>query len=943
MTGANEIADTASSERKLREVRYRHSPSFVDVLKELGCSLLVSTYQAGKLGAIGIEQERLHFSFHNFDQAMGIAVAPRRMAMGAKGQIWFLDNNRQLATGLEPAGRFDNCYLTRSAHVTGGIHCHEMAWSGDGGPNDELWIVNTLFSCLTTLRSEYSFVPRWRPPFITELAGEDRCHLNGMAMRDGKPAYVTMMSETNEPAGWRPNKATTGCVMDVASTEVVTRNLAMPHSPRWHGDRLWVLNSGFGTLEVIDLASGRRQVVAHMPGYTRGLAVCGPFAFIGLSKIRETAVFGGVPIAEKRNELRCGVGVVDLRSGQPIASLEFETGVEEIFDVQVLPNCRCAAICGPRPDQDDAQDIWVVPRPDQVDRLIRDKSGYSERSTTTRAPDDAEVRQWVQQALALQRERRVPEALDLLQKAVTARPMSADIWNHLGNALQDAGQQEQSLDAYRRAAIADPRFGPALQNLGYVLVAQGYVDEGVSYLQQAQRVQPVDVNHILIATALPVVYESLDDLRLRRERLVSGVQRIVDEGVSIDTNNTLIPTNFFAVYQGEDDRDLHANLGRIYHGVDACRNEHVNRSQSRIRIGFLSAYFRDHTIGRLNIGRIQHLPRDQFEVIVLSVGKHNDEMAQAFAKAADKYVVVPRDVAVARRMIAEQELDVLFFSDVGMDALTYTLAFSRMAPVQCATWGHPVTTGSPTMDYFLSSELLEIPDADSHYTERLVRLPTLGTYYYKPRIVEACKARHAFGLDSGKHLYICPQTLFKFHPEFDPVIEGILNRDVDGELVVIEGRTANWTCLLKERWSRVMPKVTERIRWLPALANQDFLQLISLADVVLDPLHFGGGNTSFESLAVGTPVVTLPGPYLRSRITRALYSKMDFTGTAVEATHCVCINSESYIEAAVRIATDSRLNDKARSMIANNSDRLFEDRKEVDDLAVCFESLITDK
>ncbi len=230
----------------------------------------------------------------------------------------------------------------------------------------ELWVVNTLFSCLCTLSEDFSFVPRWQPPFISAFQGQDRCHLNGLAMEHGRPRYVTMMAESDEPAGWRPTKSTSGCLMDIDSGQVVSRGMAMPHSPRVYQDRLFVLNSGLGALETVDVSTGQRDTVAIMPGYTRGLAFCGPFAFVGLSKIRETAVFGGVPIAESRDELKCGVCVVDLRSGQSVAYLEFETGVEEIFAVEVLPHVRCVSLTGPFPQQDGGSDVWVVPSPGQV-------------------------------------------------------------------------------------------------------------------------------------------------------------------------------------------------------------------------------------------------------------------------------------------------------------------------------------------------------------------------------------------------------------------------------------------------------------------------------------------------------------------------------------------------------------------------------------------------
>jgi uncharacterized protein (TIGR03032 family) len=242
--------------------------------------------------------------------------------------------------------------------MTGDIHVHEMAWAGE-----ELWFVNTLFSCLCTLDDRHSFVPRWRPPFITALAAEDRCHLNGLALADGRPKYVTAMAETDTPQGWRPNKATSGCLIDVAEGRVVARGFAMPHSPRVHQGRVWLLDSGTGRLVTLAPATGEVRPVSEQPGYTRGLAFYGAYAFVGLSKIRETSTFGGVPIAERRESLRCGVGVVDLTTGRNVGHLEFKSGVDEIFDVQVLPGVRLPALSGPFPGRDGTQMIWTVPEP----------------------------------------------------------------------------------------------------------------------------------------------------------------------------------------------------------------------------------------------------------------------------------------------------------------------------------------------------------------------------------------------------------------------------------------------------------------------------------------------------------------------------------------------------------------------------------------------------
>ena len=341
-----------------REVRYEYSRNLPSLLAHLGASLLVSTYQAGKLVVVGVHKGGLALSFHNFEQAMGVAVRPDRTAVGARKQFWFLRGAPDLAARVEPSGRHDGCYLARSSHVTGDIHVHEMAWAGD-----ELWVVNTLFSCLCTLHEAYSFVPQWRPPFVTALAAEDRCHLNGLALADGRPRYATALAQTDTPQGWRPNKATSGCLIDLASGEAVARGFAMPHSPRVYLGRVWLLDSGTGRLVVVDPATGGVEAVAELPGYTRGLALQGPFAFVGLSKIRETSTFGGVPIAAKREQLKCGVGVVELSTGRNIARLEFQSGVEEIFDVQVLPGIRSPVVSGPFTAQDGGPPIWTAPEP----------------------------------------------------------------------------------------------------------------------------------------------------------------------------------------------------------------------------------------------------------------------------------------------------------------------------------------------------------------------------------------------------------------------------------------------------------------------------------------------------------------------------------------------------------------------------------------------------
>src|SRR5262245_24533988 len=333
---------------------YTQTDSFVALLHQLGASLLVSTYQANKLLAVRASKNGLSTLVRSFDKPMGLAVDGSRLALGTRKEVWFLRNAPDIAPRVEPLGMHAACFLPRLGHVTGDIGVHEIAWV-----DDEIWIVSTRFSCLATLSPDYSFVPRWQPPFISALAAEDRCHLNGLAIGDGKPKYVTALGATDTRDGWRADKPHGGCVIDVPSGEFVTRGLSMPHSPRCCNRQLWVLESGTGGIVLVDQGTGQRETVTNLPGFTRGLAIVGPYAFVGLSKIRATSAMDGVSLAERRDQLKCGVAVVDLRRGHMIGLLEFQTAVEEIFDVQLLPGLRFPEVVGFQ--QETIHHTFVVP------------------------------------------------------------------------------------------------------------------------------------------------------------------------------------------------------------------------------------------------------------------------------------------------------------------------------------------------------------------------------------------------------------------------------------------------------------------------------------------------------------------------------------------------------------------------------------------------------
>jgi uncharacterized protein (TIGR03032 family) len=360
------------AQRDSEAFRYVHSTNFPAILERLNATLMVSTYQLGKLALFRARHEKLTMLLRTFDKAMGLAVDRDRLAIGTTNSIWFLRNDPATAADLDPPGRHDACYLPRSCHVTGDISVHEMAWGRDWQEVSDdpirsrreratLWFVNTKFSCLCTLDPDFSFVPRWKPNFVTRLAPEDCCHLNGLALQDGQPKYVTVLAQTDTPQGWRAYKRDGGCLIDVPSGEVVASGLAMPHSPRLYRDRIWLLDSGTGRLMTVDERSGSVETVAELPGFTRGLTFCGDYAFVGLSQIRETSTFGGLPIVERLSaeERKCGVWVVQLSTGAVVAFLEFERRVQEIFDVQLLAGIRCPAVIGLQ--KDDVNHRYVIP------------------------------------------------------------------------------------------------------------------------------------------------------------------------------------------------------------------------------------------------------------------------------------------------------------------------------------------------------------------------------------------------------------------------------------------------------------------------------------------------------------------------------------------------------------------------------------------------------
>jgi len=314
-------------------------------------ALAFTTYQAGKLFLLGVKPDgQLSVFERTFARSMGIAVSTdgRTLALATQYQLHRFDN---VMSGQPSRDGFDALYAPHATWVTGDVDAHDVGFASDGRP----LFVNTLFSCLATVSDGHSFTPVWKPPFISRLAPEDRCHLNGMALEAGEARYVTAVSRSDVADGWRDRRVDGGVVIDVKSSQIIAEGLSMPHSPRLHRGRLWLLNSGVGEFGFIDPKSGRFEPVAFCPGYARGLAFIGDHAVIGLSLAREDRTFNGLPLdgalKARGTEPRCGLAIINLESGDMTGWARIEGVVRELYDVAVLPNVACPSLVGFRGDE----------------------------------------------------------------------------------------------------------------------------------------------------------------------------------------------------------------------------------------------------------------------------------------------------------------------------------------------------------------------------------------------------------------------------------------------------------------------------------------------------------------------------------------------------------------------------------------------------------------
>jgi protein O-GlcNAc transferase len=504
------------------------------------------------------------------------------------------------------------------------------------------------------------------------------------------------------------------------------------------------------------------------------------------------------------------------------------------------------------------------------------------------------------------------------RRALARDPHHGHALVNLANLWRDGERLEDSLRLLRRAVALSPADAVALYNLANARHVAGDAEAAVRFCRAALAIEARDAWRLREATLLPPIPASVDEIARWRRRFKDRVEALTDAPIRVD--DPLADghwTNFHLAYHDEDDRPLQESVARMWrHAAPALATSDLRRHDGRSRLGFVSAYFRDHTIGHLFKRVIAGIDRARFQVVVVRAGPATDAVAEAIAAVADEVITLPEDLALARRDLAAQRLDALVYTDIGMDPFTYYLAHARLAPLQMVAWGHPVTTGLDTIDLFLSAEAFDRDGAESDYTEELARLPFL-LLDWQPETVDLTGATRAqLGMSPDGRAYLCAQSLFKLHPGFDRAFAEILGRDREAILHFVEGHRQPWCRRIAERLERQLAGASARIRFLPRLSGADFIRAQALADVVLDTPGFSGGKTSLEAFAVGQPVVTMPSRYLRGRLTCGFYRRMGLDDL-------VATSLDDYVAKAVRLGTDRGFRSDSRARVAERASRLW--------------------
>eukprot|EP00913_Durusdinium_trenchii_P035248 g32978.t1 len=516
---------------------------------------------------------------------------------------------------------------------------------------------------------------------------------------------------------------------------------------------------------------------------------------------------------------------------------------------------------------------------------------------------------------------RLPEAADAFRGALERQPEFVDARYQLGNVFRRQRDYESARACYEDVLRQRPDDPPTLISLGNVLKSLDELDGAAAAYRKALKMVPEQNRwQLWIATLCPAVFDSSDAIDEYRANLLAELERLAETGVSFEAaeiGNSGCPAPYLLQFHGRDDRPLKEAYARVFR--DGLPHIEMKRNTGKPSVGVVVTDGHEGVFLRFCGGILQRFDPELFDVTVVCSTEAEQRIRSTLAVKSIRTLPITSRFDQTLNAIHDAAFDVIYHWEVGSDVTNYFLPFFRLAPVQFTSCGVPVTTGIPNMDYFLSSAAVEGPDADAHYSERLIRAETLLTCQPRLKLPAPPKTRRHFGFSSSRHVYLCPHKIEKFHPDLDGLFGEILQRDPSGLLVIPSDRHGHKGRKLLARLERRLPDVADRICLLPHQTLPDYLSLTAAADVVLDPLYYGGGLTAYDGLSLNKAIVTLPTQFVRGRYTAGFYE-------TIGVTECIAATKEDYVDIAIRLGTRPDLRKATEARIAEASNVLFDNR-----------------
>ncbi len=545
------------------------------------------------------------------------------------------------------------------------------------------------------------------------------------------------------------------------------------------------------------------------------------------------------------------------------------------------------------------------------------------------------------------------EAIDQYQRFLETQTGDVHFYVALAQCYQSVNQHEETIKTYQEGIKLYPKSAELYFSLALALQAFGRTQEAITFLTETSQLMP-DVLTLTLEKEclLPVVYETEEEIDFYRRRFTQGLEELVQQ-LSLDTSESKKSalmgvgshTNFYLQYQGKNDLEIQTQYGQFVQRVMAANypqwakplNMPPRNQNGKIRIGYVSQFMKQHTVGKLVLGWFRNCNRKEFEVHCYYTARSQDSLSQQFLLHSDSFHHIPEDLEATCEQIIADQLHILVYVDIGMDPQMTQMAGLRLAPIQCTTWGHPITSGLPTIDYFLSSALMEPENAEKHYSEQLIRLPNIGFSYSKPVLPELTKTRSDFQLRDDAVLYLSCQSLYKYLPQYDYIFAAIAQRVPPAQFAFLSHPSFHITEKFRQRLKRAFANINlnseEYCVILPRQTWIEYLNLNLTSDIFLDTFSWSGGNTTLEAIACNLPVVTCPSEFMRGRHSYGILRMLGVTDTIAK-------NEAEYIEIAVRLGLDREWRDSIVAQMVHRHSYLYDDKTSVEALEAFYRRVV---